>query len=89
MADRDEDLTTALVLQLQSADSQQSSHLQICIYLHTTWGNIPDKRERSHFRVLQIQVVHLQHDLPHHVVTAVAVEAQDHEVQSENLHTED
>ena len=60
--------------------------LECCeIYLHAPGGNVPDQGERAHLGVLEVEVLHLQQHLPNDVIPAVAVEAQDHKVESQNL----
>ena len=54
-------------------------------YLHAPWGDVSDQGEGAHLRVLEVEVLHLQHHLPDDVIPAVAVEAQDHKVKGQNL----
>ena len=54
-------------------------------YLHASRGDVSDQREGTHLGVLEVEVLHLQHDLPDDVIPTVAVEAQDHKVKGKNL----
>ena len=84
MADRHQQLSPALILQLKSRI------VYLCffcfdIYLHAPGGDVPDQGEGTHLGVLEVEVLHLQHDLPDDVIPTVAVEAQDHKVKGKNL----
>ena len=89
MANRDQDLSPSLVLQLTNINSGKM-RLKLGNYedyLHTAGRNIPDERQRSHFRVLQVQVFHLEHHLSDDIVAAISVKAQHHEVECEDLNS--
>ena len=55
------------------------------IYLHAPGGDVPDQGEGTHLGVLEVEVLHLQHDFPDDVIPTVAVEAQNHKVKGKNL----
>ena len=83
MTNRHQELSSALILQLNT----NIVNLSPCCenYLHAPGGNVPDQGEGTHLRVLQVEVLHLQQHLPDDVISAVAVKAQDHKVESKNL----
>ena len=80
MANRHQELSSALILQLNTTIVKLSPCCDI--YLHAPGGDVPDQGEGTHFRVLEVEVLHLQQHLPDDVIPAVAVKAQDHKVES-------
>ena len=84
MADRHQQFSPTLILQLESRIVHKCFFC-FDIYLHAPRGDVPDQGEGTHLGVLEVEVLHLQHDLPDDVIPAVAVEAQDHKVKGQNL----
>ena len=84
MAHRHQQFSPTLILQLESRIVHKCFFC-FDIYLHAPRGDVPDQGEGTHLGVLEVEVLHLQHDLPDDVIPAVAVEAQDHKVKGQNL----
>ena len=71
-------------LQSPCVENKQTTHTSPCI----PWGDLSAQWEGAGVRVGEVQALHLDQHLPHHVVPAVPVKGQHHKVQCKDLEKE-